>query len=48
MNISDLKRLAGIGTDNNEPSMGENISQTATALKQKERKPEISVFHFKK
>ena len=38
MNISDLKRLAGIGTESNEPSMGENISQTATALKKKERK----------
>ena len=37
MNIADLKKLAGIGEHNEEPSMGENISHTATALRQKER-----------
>lgn len=38
MNIEDLKRLAGIDKDQNDPSMGENISHTATALRQKEKK----------
>ena len=38
MNIEDLKRLAGIDKKQNDPSMGENISHTATALRQKERK----------
>ena len=38
MNIEDLKRLAGIDKETKDPSMGENISHTATALRQKERK----------
>ena len=38
MNIEDLKRLAGIDKEQNDPSMGENISHTDTALRQKERK----------
>jgi hypothetical protein len=38
MNIADLKRLAGIDKEQNDSSMGENISHTATALRQKERK----------
>jgi len=38
MNIEDLKRLAGIDKEQNDQSMGENISHTATALRQKERK----------
>ena len=37
MNIAELKKLAGIGEKQNEPSMGENISHTATALKHKEK-----------
>ena len=37
MNIAELKKLAGIGEQQNEPSMGENISHTATELKHKER-----------
>ena len=37
INIADLKKLAGIGEHNEEPSMGENISHTATALRQKEK-----------
>ena len=37
MNIAELKKLAGIGEQQNEPSMGENISHTATALKHKEK-----------
>ena len=32
MNIADLKKLAGIGEHKEEPSMGENISHTATGL----------------
>ena len=38
MNIADLKRLAGIDKEQNDSSMGENISHTATSLRQKERK----------
>ena len=37
MNIEELKRLAGIDKESNDASMGENISHTATALRQKER-----------
>jgi hypothetical protein len=37
MNIEELKRLAGIDKESNDESMGENISHTATALRQKER-----------
>ena len=37
MNIDELKRLAGIDKESNDESMGENISHTATALRQKER-----------
>ena len=37
MNIAELKKLAGIGEQQNEPSMGENISHTATELRSKER-----------
>jgi len=38
MNIEELKRLAGIDKESKDASMGENISHTATALRQKERK----------
>ena len=38
MNIDDLKRLAGIYKPYKEDSFGENMSATATALRQKERK----------
>ena len=37
MNIDELKRLAGIDKESNDASTGENISHTATALRQKER-----------
>ena len=37
MNIAELKKLAGIGDQQKEPSMGENISHTATELRRKER-----------
>ncbi len=37
MNIAELKKLAGIGEQQTEPSMGENISHTATELRRKER-----------
>ena len=38
MNIDELKKLAGIDKESNEPSMGENISHTAQELKDRERK----------
>ena len=37
MNIAELKKLAGIDEQQKEPSMGENISHTATELRRKER-----------
>ena len=37
MNIAELKKLAGIGEQQTEPSMVENISHTATELRRKER-----------
>lgn len=37
MDIADLKKLAGIDEQTSDQSMGENISHTATALRQKER-----------
>lgn len=38
MNIDELKKLAGIDKESNQPSMGENISHTAQELKDRERK----------
>mgnify|MGYP001390923584 CR=1 FL=1 len=42
MNIEELKRLAGIeGTNNNSLSMGENVSQVASAKAEYQRKHKI-------
>tara|TARA_B100002019_G_scaffold269849_1_gene262972 strand:+ start:381 stop:593 length:213 start_codon:yes stop_codon:yes gene_type:complete len=38
MNIDELKKLAGIDKESEQPSMGENISHTAQELKDRERK----------
>ena len=38
MNIDELKKLAGIDKESEQPSRGENISHTAQELKDRERK----------